>query len=68
MIAGKYGFHRGGWFLVEARRPYGVCFWRNIRNVWEDFSNFVSFEVGMGAALAFGMMFGAEKLLSRLYF
>jgi hypothetical protein len=52
-IAGKYGVHRGGWFLVEARTPYGVCFWRNIRNVWENFSNFFSFEVGDGSHICF---------------
>jgi hypothetical protein len=52
-IAGKYGVHRGGWFLVEARTPYGVCFWRNIRNVWENFSNSFSFEVGDGSHICF---------------
>jgi hypothetical protein len=63
VIDGKYGVQSGGWCLEKARGPYGVSPWRNIRNSWGNFFNFVSFRVGMVPAFAFGMMWCGEASL-----
>jgi hypothetical protein len=46
VIEAKYRLKRRGWCLEEARCPYGVSLWRNIRNGWGSFSNFLSYKVG----------------------
>jgi hypothetical protein len=53
VIVEKYGVQRGGWCSKEARGPYEVCLWRNIRNGWGNFSNFVSFKDGDGSYISF---------------
>jgi len=60
----KYGLKRGGWCSEEARGPYGVSLWRNIRNGWGSFSNFLSYKVGDGSHISFwhDVWFGIEPL------
>jgi hypothetical protein len=53
VIVMKYEIQRGGWCLEEARGPYRVSLWRNIRNGWGSFSNFVSYRVGDGSRIFF---------------
>jgi hypothetical protein len=53
VIVSKYGFQREGWCSEEARGPYGVSLWRNIRKNWGVFSNFASYKVGDGFPIHF---------------
>jgi hypothetical protein len=53
VIVEKYGVMSGGWCSEEAWESYGVCLWKNIRNEWGTFSNFVSFRVGNGSHIRF---------------
>jgi hypothetical protein len=39
--------------IEEARCPYGVSLWRNIRNGKGSFSNFLSYKVGDGSRISF---------------
>jgi len=67
VIDGNYTVQRGGWCSEEAQGPYGVCIWWNIRNGKRNFSTSSPSRLGMGPTFAFGMMIGADKLLSGLY-
>jgi hypothetical protein len=53
VIVEKYRVQSGGWCSEEARGPYGVCLWKNIRNGWWIFSYFVSFKVGDESRIRF---------------
>ena len=52
VIVMKYRFQRGGWCLEEARDPYWVSLWTNIRKDWGSFFNFVSYKNGEHLRLA----------------
>jgi hypothetical protein len=68
VIALKHGIQRGRWCSEEARGSYGVSLWRHIRKNWGAFSNYVSYEVGDGLRIVFGMIFDAVIVLSSVIF
>jgi hypothetical protein len=51
VIVLMYRFQRGGWCLEEARDPYKVSLWTNIRKDWGSFFNFVSYKNGEGSRI-----------------
>ena len=44
---------RGGWCSKEVMGTFGVGVWKQIRRGWDNFSNFLRFEVGVGFKVSF---------------
>jgi hypothetical protein len=53
VIDAKFQSIEGGWCSKEVLGSFGVGVWKHIRRGWEDFRNFVRFEVGSGANISF---------------
>jgi hypothetical protein len=64
----KVGGAEKGLEFKGSSRALMRCFWKNIRNGWKYFSNLVSFKVGDGSGIHFGMMCGAKQPPSSLFF
>jgi len=67
VIESKYSLKRGDWCSEEAQGPYGVSLWRNIRNGWGSFSNFLSYKVGDGSQISFWHDEPLKHSFSELY-
>jgi hypothetical protein len=55
VIGLKYGSLWGDWCSRRGSGPYGVSLWKNIRNGWDRFSQFVRYKVGDGSSIQFWM-------------
>jgi len=64
VIDSKYALKRGGWCSEEARGPYRVSLWRNIRKGWGSFTHFLSYKVGDGSHISLwhDVWYGIEPL------
>ena len=57
--------HLGGWCSDEARGPYNVDLWKNIRIKLYLFSSFIRYDVGNGSKIFVGVTFGMVRQLLR---
>ena len=55
--------HVGGWCSNEARGPYSVGLWKNIRIKLYLFSSFIRYDVGDDSKIFVGVTFGMVRLL-----
>ena len=53
VIKTKCGSMQGAWCTNVVKGPYSVSLWKSIRPDWENFSHFISFEVGDGTKVNF---------------
>ena len=63
VIFTKYGEGQGGWSTNVCRRTHGCSQWRSINKRWEIFSKHLSFVMGEGTRIAFGMIGGLVIIL-----
>lgn len=61
----KVQHHLGGWCSDEARGPYSVGLWKNIRIKLYLFSSFIRYDVGDCSKIFVGVTFGMVRLLLR---
>jgi hypothetical protein len=68
VVVTKYGYESGSWSPGIIIGPYGMSFWKHIRQGWDCFSPHLNFVLGCGSRIRFWLdIWCGENTLSRAF-